>query len=301
MGRFRVVKNSIDIFLRRTPAIGAIMKMEEQYILEWVAWHKLQGFDLLVADNCVEGPQTRLLQALDRAGWLIRIDFGSTKARPQMPAYRRIYWEALKRGYRYLGFLDADEFFETVDGPIWGGANVVSAQLERRGIHAARFRWAMFGSNGLLANENELVVTRFETRGRPDRPACRTWKSFFRIYATLGKAIVLPHRFLDNPHNPKVSRRRTALDGETALESSSNWHIGRVRHYAVKSREELLRKYHQRGSAVFALREIPELQNYIEEHDLNDEHDPLPVHAILALRQKIEEITGTIVESTVPG
>jgi len=48
-------------------AIGAIMKQEAPYILEWVAYHKALGFELIIADNGGADDTTKILTALDAA------------------------------------------------------------------------------------------------------------------------------------------------------------------------------------------------------------------------------------------
>lgn len=270
-------------FSKTTPVIGAIMKMEERYILEWVAWHKLHGFDIIIADNCNGGPQTELLQKLERDGSISLIDFRHRTSQPQMPAYCRIYWRSLALGYRYIGFLDADEFFEPLEAPPWSGASVVRSHLKR--YLAVRYRWALFGSDGALTYDSELVVKRFEKRGLPDHQTNRTAKSFFRTYAVLYSAIRNPTRFLTQPHSPPISSKRTMLDGKSARDVSAKWVGGRIRHYAVKSREELLSKLEKRGDAFsVSARDAGE---YAADVDLNDEFDPLTDSTISDLRRKI--------------
>ncbi len=71
-------------------AICTIMKQEEPYILEWVAYHRKLGFDLVIADNGGNDRTTDLLSALDRAGLIKRLDFRWCRSRPQLPAYRAL-------------------------------------------------------------------------------------------------------------------------------------------------------------------------------------------------------------------
>lgn len=55
--------------MKKKLCIGAIFKNEYPYILEWIAWHKLCGFDkIIIADNDSDDGTRELLQALDDLG-----------------------------------------------------------------------------------------------------------------------------------------------------------------------------------------------------------------------------------------
>jgi glycosyltransferase involved in cell wall biosynthesis len=92
-------------------AIGAIMKQEAPYILEWVAYHKSLGFELIIADNGGDDRTSEILFALDQAKIIKRIDFRFFKNSPQIPAYRAILRYAKRLKIDIIGFLDCDEFF----------------------------------------------------------------------------------------------------------------------------------------------------------------------------------------------
>lgn len=92
-------------------AIGAIMKQEAPYILEWVYYHKALGFELIIADNGGDDDTSKILYGLHQSKIIQRIDFRSIKTTPQIPAYRAILRHAKKQKIDIIGFLDCDEFF----------------------------------------------------------------------------------------------------------------------------------------------------------------------------------------------
>src|SRR3954469_22137355 len=100
--------------------VGAVMKGEQPYITEWVAWHRWLGFDIVIADNGGGDDQTALLLKLEALGEITRIDVRHITWAPQMLAYHAIFRRARRAGVRHLGFLDADEFFEPL--PVCPGA-----------------------------------------------------------------------------------------------------------------------------------------------------------------------------------
>jgi hypothetical protein len=233
------------------PVICAIMKLEQPYVIEWVAWHALHGFDLMIADNCTAGPQTAVLTALRDAGWIDLVDWRHDRKEPQTRAYSHLYWRALLQGYRYLGFLDADELFEPLEGPAWGGAALVRSQLARAGVRSVAFRWVNFGSDGQQTYADELMSVRFQRRGRHDVATARWKKSFARVSSVLPKAIRNPKQFMSHPHGFPIGLKRTLVDGMTldkhAAAMPMEWKVGWIRHYAVKSRQELRDKIGRGG------------------------------------------------------
>jgi hypothetical protein len=279
------------------PVICAIMKLEQPYVIEWVAWHKLHGFDLMIADNCTAGPQTALLQGLRDSGWIRLADWRHDAVLPQQRAYSHLYWQALLHGYRYLGFMDADEFLEPLEGPPWSGAEMVRSQLRRPGVRSVAFRWVNFGSNGKESYEDELVTVRFQRRGSHDAPTARWKKSFARVSSVLRKALRQPKLVTPHPHGFRISLRRTLVDGMTLdthpAAMPMPWKVGWIRHYAVKSRQELIGK-HARGGGYTPSAEAPTLNEYMLSRDQNDIFDPLDDATVATLRAKVAEIKATL-------
>lgn len=95
----------------RKIVIGAIMKDEAPYIIEWAAYHRMLGFDLIIADNGGLDETSSILQSLHHSGYITRLDFRNYQYSPQIPAYRAIVRMARRRNIEIAGFLDADEFF----------------------------------------------------------------------------------------------------------------------------------------------------------------------------------------------
>lgn len=282
-------------FSNSTPLIAAIMKEETPYIVEWVAWHKLQGFDLMVGDNCTEGTQTELLKRLERIGLIACVDCRNIPRPPQLPAYRKMLLRAFLLGYRFIGFMDGDEFFEPL-GNGQSGADLVRDTLSRKGIHACGYRWAIFGSSGHERASAEPVMIRFTRRAPPlalfaDRP-----KSFARISSLVARrprwrsgkfllfGIIGPHHF----HLPTKRYLIDGVSGSSSADGVCGWKNARIRHYAVKSREECRFKA-RRGDVFYETNKYAD-DAYWRRYDLNDIEDPLAPELQRALLDKIAEI-----------
>lgn len=279
-----------------TPVIGAIMKLEADYLVEWVAWHKLQGFDIIIADNCIQGAQTKLLQKLSCLGHIHYIDARMYPTRPQLPAYHKVFWAALRLRYRYFGFMDTDEFFEPLQGDPFAGADLVSKLLARKDTWAVSFRWCLFGGELNAAAQTNLVVDRFAMRGLSEAFGNRYVKSFARCSSILLGRWWRPHKLFDNPHFFRVSRKHYSLDGQIGSRQvldkpAAEWNLARIRHYAVKTKEEFKLK---RGKGDVYYEFSPDETDYITKFDLNDVSDPMQREFVEKLSNKISEINAAI-------
>lgn len=225
-------------------AICAIMKDEAPYILEWVAYHRLLGFDLIVADNGGSDGTSDLLQRLDAVGALRRVDYTWATGQMQLAAYRAMFRLARAVGYEFAGFLDADEFF-TRDFPVQdatpaNGAAFISNEFDRLDASQLSYHWLCYGSHEAEQRTSDLVLARFTRHADPKHRGNRFLKSFVRVremfglrsLLCLGPPVLAPHYF------PAI--RRWFIDGKLCLRSTqtASYSSARILHYQVKSRAE---------------------------------------------------------------
>jgi len=279
------------------PLLCAIMKLEASYILEWVAWHKLQGFDIMIADNCKEGRQTNLLKKLDKAGLIYYEDYRDAPLSPQMLVYRDMYNKAIKLKYKYLGFLDADEFFEPLKGDCFGGAELVTKRLKKFFVWATSYRWSIFGSNNLEERGDGLVLEDFTRCAKSSYCKNQAVKSFARISALRYRSLLSSvEKVISSPHVFRLWSFVYCLDGERFKVRKDSarperWNEARVRHYAVKTKLEYQIKVTQRGDAFSATNSFG---NYWEHYNINTEDSPLPPEMLQKLKLEIENIKEKI-------
>lgn len=287
-------------FSNSRPVICAIMKLESPYILEWVAWHRLQGFDIIIADNCTEGMQTRILKKLENFGLIHYMYYGDVKVCPQMKSYHAMFWKAFSLGYKYIGFLDADEFFEPISEDFFCGAKVVRDSLKKPFVWAVSYRWAVFGSNNLVNYSDELVLERFARRGKSECECSQAVKSFARISAVLMKIFFSSvHKAMSSPHVFRLWKFAYSHDGvrnkiRDDHATPHNWNNARIRHYAVKSWEEFLIKKNQRGDS-FAKNGKKNIA-YWDMYNKNDEYDPIDINLLSEVKDELNRMRVLINE-----
>ena len=270
----------------KKPIICAIMKLEQDYILEWVAYHRLQGFDLMIADNCSAGPQTALLKSLEQQGLIHYFDYRHVTVSPQMPAYKAMYWTCLKMGYKYLGFLDADEFLEAENVPLENTANYVVSILKKTRFFGIKAPWRLFGSAGQTHQTADLVIARFQKSAKDYSDYV---KCFMTIRAALPKALVKPKRFIKSPHTLPIWHYLVCSYGQKISSTGETCRLF-VRHYAVKSREEFEFKNAFREDAIFY--KLERGAAYFQKNDQNDINSPIDPAFVDKVRQKMKNWSG---------
>jgi hypothetical protein len=98
-------------------AIGAIVKNEAPYLLEWIAYHRVLGVSrFFIADDSGSDGSSYLLDALSRHGIIYAIPFPKlTQRGAQLRAYTTIM-KFFSRMADWVAFIDVDEFLYPTDG-----------------------------------------------------------------------------------------------------------------------------------------------------------------------------------------
>lgn len=254
-------------------AVGAIVKDEAPYLLEWIAFHRVTGFSrFFIADNASIDGTTEMLAALEAAGVVDRIDFADTYGvPPQLPAYREI----LRRhgsDADWIAFIDADEFLEPMP-PHRSTAPAVATLDARPEIGAIAVNWAVYGSSGAERAASGLVIERFTGRAFRRWPVNRHFKSIVRP-AAVASTGATPHDFVLHPPFEIVHADGAPLERNTLGEGMSGrvaWEALRLNHYVIKSREEYVTIKAPRGRATVSGWRAAA---FFDDHDRNEVTDP---------------------------
>lgn len=183
-----VVNTTNDLKKVRTLLV-ATMKNEGPFLLEWVAWHRLLGFDdIVITQNDSTDMTKEMLICLHAIGAVhfIENSFADDGSIPdgshQMRAYNRASKLSLYAQADWAISLDGDEFLVVTTG-----AGKVGDLIEKVGDDADQIHihWTGIGSCGLSTFQDELVTTRFDETSTENHNAKSrtTFKTLFRTKA----------------------------------------------------------------------------------------------------------------------
>lgn len=270
---------------RWRPRVGLVtpVKDEAPYLLEWIAYHRALGIELfLIGDNGGADHTSELLQALDDAGLIQRLDW-----RGEIGFQIRFDVDAIPRmrGLTDIcSVTDVDEFLR----PLGGRSDIPTAVAEifaREEVSAVGLSWVTYGSSGRVEPGEGLVIERFTRRVADD------------LLRHCGvKTMLRPEKFVRmvSPHVVTVASgeyvndcgdpiRWTSVAGKAEF---SSWNSLRVDHFVIKSRREFETKArrgqvgggHNRDEAFFASR------------DNNDTFDPMPADFVNRTKDELARL-----------
>lgn len=227
------------------------VKNEAPYLLEWVAYHLMIGFDrfLVYSNDCADGSDA-LLDVLAAQGWLCH-------ERNTDYAKKGVQWTALERARTHPFTQDAawvlcadiDEFVNIKVGD--GTLDALFEALPQ--ADAITLTWRLFGNSGLIEAEDNLVLRRF-TQAAPFPIAAPLsashFKTLYRNTGAYGKlGVHRPGTLLRDPQdlvwvNGAGQRLppQFASDGIVTYGHMAGKKMVCLNHYSVKSATEFVVK-----------------------------------------------------------
>jgi hypothetical protein len=223
----------------------SMMKDEGPDLLEWVAHHRLIGFDniCVYTNDCRDGTDA-MLDRLEQMGvvrhFANRIPAGK---KPQPNALNLAEKNACVIETDWLVVLDADEFIHIKPG---AGQLADLFAACPQGIDGVAMTWRMMGSNGRVAWSPEPVIAQFD-RGAPDGYRYG-WgiKMLFRPFDHMRPGI----------HRPKLRRAAKDPDRLAALEAQ-DWVNGSGYPMSIGFKRD-----HWRSSGVTLGRDLVEVAHF---------------------------------------
>lgn len=214
-------------------AVFAICKNEGPYILEWVAYQKLIGFDkVFVYDNVSDDGTSETLIRLHNEGEITRIFWPRLlDVAPQRSAYAD-FLERLSGEFDWAMMCDIDEFLCVDSGDV--KSYIAQAVSSQEAVAAIAVPWLIFGASGHEEIGSDLVVNRFD---HCQVKCARSVKSIFRPRVTFNvrtHIVDVGHgEYIDNTFAPAVWSSFAPTDLH-----APEFGGARIHHYFTKSRKE---------------------------------------------------------------
>lgn len=231
-------------------ALVSCMRNEGLFILEWLAYHQVIGFDqvVVVSNDCTDGSD-RLLDALAAAGHLTHIRQSVPPGTPPQDSGMALVLDwARAQNVTWLLHIDSDEFLNITAGD--GRLPTLMANASEADVVA--IPWQLFGDAGVTEWTPGMAVLPSFTRAEPcPEPRVTKSKCLFRAASF---AAATDH----NPRDPLVANPVVVNPDGTPLHAASLYQdrssrfrphdlaatnaTARINHYAVKSRDLFMMK-----------------------------------------------------------
>lgn len=247
------------------------MKNEGATVLEWVAYHRVIGFDhfLIYTNDCEDGTDL-IWKRLDQMGLASFQDNPPKRPvarhKPQVRGLIRAMTHPAYTSAEWVMMLDADEFLNIHAGD----GRLPDLLAQNADADCFMINWRLFGSSGVQDFEPGFVTEQFLHGADPERVS--------RSHALAPKSIFRPDRFskpnIHRPGNPVDGGERVyaTASGQTiprswgAVSRHGGYSHAQINHYSVQSMDMLLLKF-ARGFAVERQMESP--QDYLAARDFN--------------------------------
>lgn len=209
--------------------ICAIFKDEAPYLLEWIAFHKMVGFDLFVLyDNGSTDGGPDLIR---RSSFARNVTLLEWPDRPgQLSAYRHFHANYAK-DFTWAAFIDLDEFIMPVSGS--SIRDILTRKIYDK-YSDILLNWLVFGDSGHQRRPDGLVIENFTARFPDGAEVNRHVKSLVRTRDLL--------RIGSTPHIFDCARPTCNARGETvmsyAMQPTACHDVMVINHYFTKSVEE---------------------------------------------------------------
>ncbi|WP_123794163.1 glycosyltransferase family 2 protein [Pacificibacter maritimus] len=157
--------------------VATKVKNEGAYLLEWVAWQKMLGFDdILVVHNDCDPIFKEMLYVLENAGWITAAEhFPDENTMPGPSAQRCIQQHPLVKNADWFFLCDVDEYLVIhADDP------TVQAFLQDRHLNCAGIivQWKTFGTGSNYVWEDALLHRTFVRAAKTKNFANAFYKTF---------------------------------------------------------------------------------------------------------------------------
>lgn len=214
----------------------AVAKNEDDYLFEWLKYHKSLGFShVIVWDNNEKDVlEKKILSSEFKTFCSIEKKFIGKKTFIQGDAYKITYEKEFKN-YDWIAYIDIDEFLVIKDGVSL--ATFLSNPLYKN-FEEIRICWKLYGDNDLIYKEEGNVVDRFKNPLSKEFVHNKQCKSIVRgnlssryfSFAAHGTKNVKACNTLGIPCDPY-----TPVIGKECI-----WDYAYINHYRTKSLEEYL-------------------------------------------------------------
>lgn len=271
--------------------LAAIAKDECQYLPEWIAFHKLLGFNkIVIYDNESTDGSRAYLQQLAKNS-IIEYRFWQTKEgiSPQLSAYNDCIND--NKDMDFIAFFDLDEFLVVKNGQDF--MSFLDSVPED--VSAIAVNQRLFGSAGLVENSSELVIERFTKCCHANYDEMKWFKSIVKPkrvskYTSSHAAELINGKYVHTDFSELI--REPGLKGKAQDIQTSQLQLN---HYILKSKQEFFEKKQRRGGVVANTKKVRMARHkdgyfYNRDKWINKEAETFSDEFLVKLKSQISEL-----------
>jgi hypothetical protein len=271
-------------------AVASIQRNRNPWIVEWLAFHLLVGFDrfFIYCHKCDDGME----QTLRKLARHIAIDVYAIASddKPQLAAYQHA-WNTHNAEVDWMAFIDGDEFLFPVRHAHMADA---LAPYAAQPLSALGVYWVCYGSNGHLDEPAGLILENYPRHSAPDFQPNRHIKMIVRggeqpVHCRGSHLFATPRGAFDELLRPMT----------TPMMNQPGWAPShatfRINHYVTQS-------YHyfkQVKQGIGAADRDPHLvrpDEWFHGHDRNECDDGVARRFLPALKDKVRQLQQWLAE-----
>jgi hypothetical protein len=261
-------------------SLGAIVRNQEHYVKEWLAFHHLVGVErfVIVLHKCTDKTEKKIREL----PFQDKIHIHRIVNDEQFVQMGTYLWIMERYGQftKWLMFIDSDEFFFGTRGD---DLRTILAGYEQHGGLASH--WYEFGSNGHVMKPKGLSIEAF-TKRAPDRHTSHySFKSV--IQPQCFQKLLSPHLAITNPLTVTEDHRDVSVNWIWIGDRRPSHEIVRVNHYHVRSMEDWMERY-KRGQCNDPARDHEITPIYGSEVFKNRDHDEVHDTCILRFAERLK-------------
>lgn len=270
----------------QTIAIASIQRNRGPWILEWIAFHLLVGFNqfYIYAHKCVDDMVLKLLK-LSRKYPIVVHQIDSDD-RPQLACYQHAY-DNYGHMVDWMAFIDGDEFlFPTADLQI----GTALAAYETMPLSAVAAYWLCYGSSGHLTEPQGLLLENFRRHSNADFAPNHHVKSIVKgkqsgIVTTRSHIFTTPLGTYDELLRP--------IHHGCMEKLSPSYTRFRINHYVVQSFD--FYRFHKRNmGAADGSNHYVRPPYWFFFHDRNECDDGVSYNYLISLKLKVLELENAL-------
>ena len=287
-GLYRIVRAAPAMRAERGLCCATILKDEADYLDEWLAFHRVVGFDhFVIYDNGSTDDTRRVLEPWERDGQVTVIPWRnfSDALHPQKAANAHAVANFGER-WRWMAFFDVDEFlFSPTHDTVPEALDAIVAA--HGDLPVISTPWHNFGFDGHDTRPDGLVIESYRERNVfPPLPEQRSLLRYKSVLDPTRVESAATHAFAFEGLGPALINERGERMRVQAFEDREHAvseHL-RLNHYFTRSREEMARRHAKgrvssRGAVVEGFAD-----NRLAQYELARERDETIQRLVPAVR-----------------